>query len=67
MTFDSSSSLTSSLLFQSDSVKPPLENDEVASFMPSLALGFQLISQAGPLCEEPMMGVCFEVGCTFCQ
>nr|XP_032803410.1 elongation factor-like GTPase 1 [Petromyzon marinus] len=27
----------------------------------SLASGFQLASLAGPMCEEPMMGVCFEV------
>ena len=33
----------------------------VSVFAPSLVLGFQIASQSGPLCEEPMMGVCFEI------
>lgn len=28
-----------------------------------VASGFQLASAAGPLCDEPMWGVAFEVGC----
>lgn len=27
----------------------------------SVALGFQLVTQTGPLCDEPMMGTCFEL------
>lgn len=35
---------------------------EIAKFANSLRVGFQLITHAGPLCEEPMMGVAFTVG-----
>lgn len=34
---------------------------EIARYMNSVDVAFQLVSQAGPLCEEPMMGVCFTV------
>ena len=27
--------------------------------MSSMYLGFDMATQAGPMCEEPMMGVCF--------
>ena len=30
-----------------------------------VASGFQLASAAGPLCDEPMWGVAFEVGCLY--
>lgn len=38
-----------------------LENDMRYQFENSFINGFQLCTQAGPLCDEPMMGVCFEV------
>lgn len=31
------------------------------SYESSMVNGFQLATLAGPLCEEPMMGVCFVV------
>ena len=34
---------------------------ELLAHMNPLIVSFQLVTQAGPLCEEPMMGVCFEV------
>eukprot|EP00049_Salpingoeca_infusionum_P007105 m.115747 g.115747 ORF g.115747 m.115747 type:complete len:1185 (-) comp13579_c0_seq3:2828-6382(-) len=34
---------------------------EIIKFFNSLLVGFELITQAGPLCEEPMMGVAFEL------
>ena len=37
----------------------PLDKSATTDFSPSLLTGFQLASLAGPLCEEPMMGVCF--------
>ncbi|XP_063981868.1 elongation factor-like GTPase 1 [Diachasmimorpha longicaudata] len=36
-------------------------NDPRAAFDSSFINGFQLATLAGPLCEEPMMGVCFIV------
>lgn len=38
-----------------------LEVDDLKSYEDSFVSGFQLATQAGPLCEEPMMGVCFTV------
>lgn len=35
--------------------------DQRKDFNSSLVNGFQLTSGAGPLCEEPMQGVCFAV------
>eukprot|EP00730_Choanoeca_flexa_P004343 TRINITY_DN11666_c0_g1_i8.p1 TRINITY_DN11666_c0_g1~~TRINITY_DN11666_c0_g1_i8.p1 ORF type:complete len:1050 (+),score=270.78 TRINITY_DN11666_c0_g1_i8:3-3152(+) len=34
---------------------------ELAQYANSLQVGFQLITQAGPLCEEPLLGVCYEI------
>jgi translation elongation factor EF-G len=34
---------------------------ELSAFGNSLVLAFQLLTQAGPLCEEPMLGVAFEL------
>eukprot|EP00043_Microstomoeca_roanoka_P012262 m.117997 g.117997 ORF g.117997 m.117997 type:complete len:1136 (-) comp15442_c0_seq1:491-3898(-) len=34
---------------------------ELLSHLNPLIVSFQLVTQAGPLCEEPMMGVCFDV------
>uniref|UniRef100_A0A0C9R9I6 EFTUD1_0 protein n=1 Tax=Fopius arisanus TaxID=64838 RepID=A0A0C9R9I6_9HYME len=36
-------------------------NDPRAAFDSSMINGFQLATLAGPLCEEPMMGVCFSI------
>lgn len=36
-------------------------SDQRKDFNSSLVNGFQLTSGAGPLCEEPMQGVCFAV------
>lgn len=39
-----------------------LENDDdLRNFIDSFISGFQLATQSGPLCEEPMMGVCFTI------
>lgn len=37
----------------------PLENDVYKKFDNSIITGFQLATLSGPLCEEPVMGVCF--------
>lgn len=34
---------------------------EILSFANAIAVGFQLLTQAGPLCDEPVMGVAFEL------
>jgi ribosome assembly protein 1 len=34
---------------------------ELSAFGNSIVLAFQLLTQAGPLCEEPMLGVAFEL------
>ncbi|EGD82627.1 hypothetical protein PTSG_11989 [Salpingoeca rosetta] len=34
---------------------------ELLSHLNPLIVSFQLVTQTGPLCEEPMMGVCFDV------
>ncbi|KAG8232346.1 hypothetical protein J437_LFUL008814, partial [Ladona fulva] len=36
-------------------------NDQLSSYGSSFVNGFQLATLAGPMCEEPMMGVCFVV------
>lgn len=33
----------------------------LGDYIDSFVSGFQLASQSGPLCEEPMMGVCFSI------
>lgn len=35
--------------------------DDLYSYIDSFISGFQLATQSGPLCEEPMMGVCFTI------
>lgn len=35
--------------------------DELKDYLDSFISGFELASQSGPLCEEPMMGVCFTI------
>lgn len=37
------------------------ENFDMGDFIDSIISGFQLATQSGPLCEEPMMGVCFSI------
>ncbi|XP_050971245.1 elongation factor-like GTPase 1 [Labeo rohita] len=37
------------------------ERAEIRDFDNSIASGFQLATLSGPLCEEPLMGVCFSV------
>ncbi|OQV14692.1 Elongation [Hypsibius exemplaris] len=37
----------------------PSSGKSSTDFSPSIITGFQLTTLAGPLCEEPMMGVCF--------
>jgi len=46
---------------QSERPKIDAEKDMRYQFENSFINGFQMCSQAGPLCDEPMMGVCFEV------
>lgn len=36
-------------------------NDVLSKYENSFVNGFQIATVAGPLCEEPMMGVCFVV------
>lgn len=36
-------------------------NDVLGKYENSFVNGFQIATLAGPLCEEPMMGVCFVV------
>ena len=35
--------------------------EEVVAFSNAIVVAFQLLTQAGPLCDEPVMGVCFEI------
>lgn len=37
------------------------DQDDLYSYIDSFISGFQLATQSGPLCEEPMMGVCFTI------
>lgn len=41
--------------------KSASDNDKVAPLDNSIVTGFQMATLAGPLCEEPMHGVCFIV------
>nr|XP_034986724.1 elongation factor-like GTPase 1 [Zootoca vivipara]XP_034986726.1 elongation factor-like GTPase 1 [Zootoca vivipara] len=41
--------------------KPPKEASVYRDFDNSLVSGFQLATLSGPMCEEPLMGVCFSV------
>eukprot|EP00911_Craspedida_sp_UC1_P002980 UC1_evm1s2177 len=34
---------------------------ELRRFVSSVQVGFQIVTQAGPLCEEPLQGVCFHL------
>lgn len=43
------------------SVWNPKDNDLLTKYENSFVNGFQIATLAGPLCEEPMMGVCFVV------
>jgi ribosome assembly protein 1 len=36
-------------------------DNNLSDYVDSFISGFQLASQSGPLCEEPMMGVCFTI------
>ena len=46
--------------FWSASVETQTTNDDLREkFVTSFKNGFQLATQAGPLCEEPLQGVCF--------
>lgn len=38
-----------------------LGGDSLSEYIDSFISGFQLATQSGPLCEEPMMGVCFTI------
>lgn len=38
-----------------------IDRGEVGDNIDSFISGFQMASQSGPLCEEPMMGVCFTI------
>ena len=40
---------------------PPMERAQLREFDNSIVSGFQLATLAGPLCEEPMRGVCFTI------
>lgn len=37
------------------------QHDSLSDYIDSFISGFQLATQSGPLCEEPMMGVCFSI------
>lgn len=37
------------------------EEGDLHTYIDSFISGFQLATQSGPLCEEPMMGVCFTI------
>lgn len=37
------------------------DNNDLSDYIDSFISGFQLATQSGPLCEEPMMGVCFTI------
>lgn len=37
------------------------DKDELEDYTDSFISGFQLAAQSGPLCEEPLMGVCFSI------
>lgn len=39
----------------------PTDVNELEDYTDSFISGFQLATQSGPLCEEPMMGVCFTI------
>lgn len=43
-----------------DTVKG-LDQEDLSIYIDSFISGFQLATQSGPLCEEPMMGVCFTI------
>lgn len=38
-----------------------IEESHLSDYIDSFISGFQLATQSGPLCEEPMMGVCFTI------
>lgn len=38
-----------------------IEQNDLSDFIDSFISGFQLATQSGPLCEEPMMGVCITI------
>lgn len=38
-----------------------LDQEDLSNYIDSFISGFQLATQSGPLCEEPMMGVCFTI------
>uniref|UniRef100_A0A6G1SAJ1 Elongation factor-like 1 n=1 Tax=Aceria tosichella TaxID=561515 RepID=A0A6G1SAJ1_9ACAR len=38
-----------------------VQQNDLADYVDSFISGFQLATQSGPLCEEPMMGVCFTI------
>lgn len=42
-------------------VRDPNDQSDLINFVDSFVSGFQLATQSGPLCEEPMMGVCFVI------
>lgn len=48
-------------IFTTDNVNQPPADASNRDYDNSVVSGFQLASLAGPLCEEPLMGVCFVV------
>lgn len=42
-------------------MKMSFEDGNLCNYIDSFVSGFQLATQSGPLCEEPMMGVCFNI------
>lgn len=47
-------------IYDQDKVRAD-DQDDLHSYIDSFISGFQLATQSGPLCEEPMMGVCFTI------
>ena len=48
-------------IFTTDNVNQPPADASNRDYDNSVVSGFQLASLAGPLCEEPLMGVCFVI------
>ncbi|KAJ7311059.1 hypothetical protein JRQ81_006657 [Phrynocephalus forsythii] len=44
-----------------EKTKPPAEGNLYRDFENSIVSGFQLATLSGPMCEEPLMGVCFSL------
>ena len=50
-----------SLIFTAGNVNLSLSDESNRDYDNSIVSGFQLATLAGPLCEEPLMGVCFVI------